>query len=60
MFFPVSFIMDKVLYSSPALAGIHNFVNVLLLSAIFGNDGPWLGRLVIREEEGVVQDVLLQ
>jgi hypothetical protein len=60
MLFPVSFVMDKVLYSSPTPAGVHNFVDVPLLSAVFSNDGPRSGQLVIREEEGVVRDVPLQ
>lgn len=43
-----------------ATAGIHDFVDVPLLGAIFSDDRPWAGWFSVREEEGVVRDVSLQ
>lgn len=60
MFSPVAFVAYEVLYPTAAAAGIHNLVNVPLLSAVFGDDRPWAGRFPVREEEGVVRDVSLQ
>ena len=57
MFLTISFIMDKVLYTSAASASIHNFVNVPLLCAILGDDRSWPGRFSVREEKRVVGDV---
>jgi hypothetical protein len=60
VFSPIAFIADEVLYASATAAGIYNFVNVPLLSAVFGDNRPWAGRFPVREEEGVIGDVSLQ
>jgi hypothetical protein len=57
VFLPIPLVTDKVLYSSATSACIHDLVNVPLLGAIFGDDGPWASRFSIGEEEGVVGDV---
>ena len=57
MFSSVSFIVYEVLYASAPPVGIHYFVDVPLLCAIFSDNGHWLGRLPVREEEWVVGDI---
>jgi hypothetical protein len=60
VFSPVAFVADEVLYASATVVGIYNFVDVPLLSAVFGDNRPWASRFLVREEEGVVRDVSLQ
>jgi hypothetical protein len=50
MFFPISFISDKVLDTSSTASGIDNLVNEPLLNAILSDDGKWPGRFTVREE----------
>jgi len=52
--------VDKVLNSSPMPSGIHNFVDVPLLGAVFGDNWPWSDLFTVGEEEGVVWDVSFQ
>jgi hypothetical protein len=59
VFFPIAFIVDKVLYASAVAAGIYNFVDIPLLSAVFSDDWPWAGQFPVREEEGVIRDISL-
>ena len=60
MFFPVAFVSDKILCASAMAVGIHNFVDIPLLGAVFSDDRPWACQFPVREEEGVVGDVSLQ
>jgi hypothetical protein len=60
VFFSIAFITDKVLYTLAMAVGIHNFVDVPLLGAVFGDYGLWAGWFPVREEEGVVGDVSLE
>ena len=60
MFSPIAFIADKVLYASATAVGIHNFVDVPLLSAVFGDNQSWAGWFPVREEEGVIGDISLE
>ena len=57
MFLTIPFITYKVLYTSTASASVHNFINVLLLGAILGDNRSWLGRFSVREEEQVIWNV---
>lgn len=57
MFFPISFITDKVLYTPATSACIHYFVDVPLLSAVFSDNWHWLSWFPVREEEWVVGDI---
>ena len=60
VFFPISLVMDKVLYSSPTSSCIHNFFNEPFLSAIFSDNRLWSGKFTVGEEERVVWNISLQ
>ena len=48
--------MHQVLFSSPTDALVNDFINIILLHTIFGDDGSWSFEFMVRKKLGVVQD----
>ena len=60
VFSSVALIVYEVLYAVAPLMGIHYLVDVPLLGAVFSDYRSRSGWFMIREEEGVIGDVLFK